>query len=198
MNQKGAGERPYVEKLDAFLVCRSQTSRGDLEGLNDKACATLPGSCLTFGSARMQSSTEQELASRQQYEPRRGQEHHTTSNRSAQRQHHSKQALDKQPSPQDPLGMQLVRKDEPCRSHNALGPHPCLHPLRLDLRLLRLQGQVSWASTSLFNYSNPFDRGSYITVVRLNAGAIKVEWATTLRLIDAVQAATSQHAEGAH
>ncbi|KAF1934361.1 uncharacterized protein M421DRAFT_119179 [Didymella exigua CBS 183.55] len=47
--------RPYVEKLDAFSVYRAQTSRGDLEGLNDKACATRPGLDQTFDSAKIQS-----------------------------------------------------------------------------------------------------------------------------------------------
>lgn len=65
-------------------------------------------------------------------------------------------------------------------SHNALSRHPCRHPLRSDLRLLRLQDQVSWASMSLLNYSNLFDQDCLV-VLRRNASATRAEQATILR-----------------
>jgi hypothetical protein len=40
--------------------CRVQVSRGDLEGLNDKACATRPGLSLTFNSIRIQGRHKQD------------------------------------------------------------------------------------------------------------------------------------------
>lgn len=64
--------------------------------------------------------------------------------------------------------MQLGGPGEPCR-YNALSPNPCRRPLRSDLRLLRLQGQVSWASTSLFNYSYAFDGTASLCSVAMHA-----------------------------
>ena len=61
--------------------CRVQTFGGDLEGLNDKACATRPGLRLTFDSVRMQNGHREAGNNMKRSENKNTS---TTSNRSAQ------------------------------------------------------------------------------------------------------------------
>ena len=175
---RGAGEG-RVKKLDAFSVCRVQTSRAIWRGSTTRLAQHDRGR-VQRSIARVQSSTKQ-CSEVEAWRCSVLQDKNTTPRATDQPKGSitaNRLSINNQALRTLWAYNWLVKASH--RSHNALSWHPCRHPLRSDLRLLRLQGQVSWASRSLLKYSNLFDQDC-IVVHRRNARATRAEWAIILR-----------------
>lgn len=185
-SEKSAGERPYVEKLDALSDSGlpQLTSRDDLEGLVDKGLRTRPGRCLLLNSVGLQNEPRQAGNNVNRRESRYSTPRATGQPKGSITTSRPWRAVDKHWRPFAPPIGQDSRRSHACGA--SLTTH-VRGALRLDLARLQLHGQVSWASTKFLGLVEPLLHVSHGRD-QSNSYATNVESARGLSLCVAMQA----------